>query len=156
KINGVSLNQFWARTEVMLAPHIRRSGRIEKWLPTFKHVAETLLEMVTTFHKRGVILGDLSPRNILINVETLQMWVIDLESATRVDEDDAKQLKFGARWGTTGFFHPARASRNRLIPEDDLYSLAMLLYSCVVPVNALFELSPEAERIFLDNFVKLG
>jgi hypothetical protein len=154
-VQGVSLYQYFARDDIILAPFVRRPGRVERWVPKFKHVALTLIEILTAIHARGVLLGDLSPRNVLINPETREMWIIDLESAVHAD-DDPDVLMFATRWATPGFLHPARNSRNELVREDDLYAAAMILYSSVVPVTALFNLNPAAEEIFLDRFIALG
>ncbi|MFD5711915.1 class III lanthionine synthetase LanKC [Streptomyces pharetrae] len=155
RISGVSLHDFWARDDVILAPYIHREGRLERFLPLFREVAERLIGMVEEVHARGVLLGDLSPNNILIDPVTLRMWLIDFESAVHED-DRAAMLKYGGRLGTPGFLHPERSSRDRLLPCDDWYASAMLLYGCVVPVTALFDLSPRARDVFLDEFVALG
>lgn len=155
KIDGVQLDTYCAQEDVILAPYIRRKGSIERFVPKFKHIAETLISMVSTVHERGGLLGDLSPRNILINPETLQLWLIDFESAALVD-DDSEVLKYSTQWGTAGFLHPMRNSRNQLLPEDDLYAVAMTLYNCVVPVGSFFGLCPNAQAVFLDKFIELG
>lgn len=154
-VEGLSLDSYWAQEDVLLAPYIRRPGRIERFLPKFKRVAEALVSMVTAVHKRGVLLGDLSPRNVLINFETLQISFIDFESAV-LEDDSAEILTYATRWGTPGFVHPARVSRSRLLPADDLYSVGMILYSSVVPVNYLFLLNTSAKAVFLDKFINLG
>ncbi|MCC6455720.1 MAG: hypothetical protein IT328_12290 [Caldilineaceae bacterium] len=155
RVDGITLDAYWAQEQVILAPYIRRAGRIEQFVPKYKQVAEVLIRMVAAFHERGVLLGDLSPRNILINAETLQMWFIDFESATLVD-DRAEMLAYASEWGTAGFMHPGRASRSQLLPQDDLYAVAMILYSAVVPANYFFNLNPAAAAIFLDKFIALG
>lgn len=155
RIDGVTHTAYWAQEDMVVAPYIRREGRIERFVPKFKHIAGTLIRMVTAVHERGVLLGDLSPGNVLINTETLHMWLIDFESAVQAD-DEAEVLSFAKGWATPGFVNPARASRNELLPEDDLYAVAMILYNCVVPANMLFKLNPKTEAIFLDKFIALG
>jgi hypothetical protein len=155
RVDGLSLDSYWAQEEVLLAPYVRRPGRIERFVPRLKHVAEALVSMVREVHARGVLLGDLSPRNILINAETLRISFIDFESAVLAD-DNAEMSAYASRWATPGFAHPARASRGELLPEDDFYSVAMILYGGVVPINYFFALNPEAQAVFLDKFVTLG
>ncbi len=155
RVEGLTLNAYWAQEDAILAPYIRRAGSIERFVPKFKQVAEALIRMVKAVHERGVLLGDLSPRNILINAETLQMWFIDFESAA-VANDEAEVLAYAAEWGTAGFIHPARSSRQELLAEDDLYAVAMTLYGSVVPVNNMFVLNPSAQDLFLDKFIALG
>ncbi|MFB6848459.1 class III lanthionine synthetase LanKC [Streptomyces sp. NPDC056373] len=155
RIEGISLHDFWARDNLILAPYIRREGRLARFVPRFRDVAERLIAMVEEVHARGVLFGDLSPNNILIDPDTLRMGFIDFECAVRED-DEAAMLEYGGRLGTPGFLHPDRSSRDRLLPCDDWYAVAMLLYGCVVPVTALFGLNPAARDVFLDEFVELG
>ena len=113
--------------------------------------------MVTAVHARGrgprrPLAGQYNP---IDDAETLHLWLIDFESAVQAG-DEAEVQNYATRWGTPGFLHPARASRNELLPEDDLYAVAMILYSSVVPVNMLFSLNPNAEAVFLDKFIALG
>jgi hypothetical protein len=155
RIDNPSLDTYWAQEDVILAPYIRREGVIERFVSKFRHVAGALIRMVTAVHERGVLLGDFSPRNVLIDRETLKMWLIDFESSV-LEDDEAEVVAYATRWGTAGFMNPARASRNELLPEDDLYAVAMTLYKSVVPVNYLFTLNPEAEAVFLDQVIALG
>jgi protein kinase-like protein len=155
RVPGHSLDTFWAREDVLLAPYVRRPGRIERFVPRFRHVAERLVSTVLQVHGRGVLIGDLSPRNIMIDPETLRLSLIDFESAV-IDDDATERAVFSTRWGTPGFVHPERASRGKLLPEDDFYALGMILYGSVVPVNYLFALDRTAESVFLERFVALG
>ncbi|MFD9616743.1 hypothetical protein ACFWB2_05535 [Streptomyces virginiae] len=155
RVEGIAFHDFWSRDDVILAPYIRREGRVERFVPRFREIAGRLIGMIEEVHARGVVLGDLSPNNILIDSETLRMWFIDFESAVHED-DDAALLTYGTRWGTPGFLHPDRASRDRLLPCDDWYAAAMLLYSGVVPATAFFALNPRAQDLFLDELVALG
>lgn len=155
RIDGLSLRSYWALNEFILAPYICRPGRIESWLPYFKHVGETLIGMIEAVHDRGILLGDVSPDNIMIDPDSQAMWFVDFESAVLLD-DEPEILKYAAMWETPGFAHPARSSRNRLLPFDDLYATAMVLYGAVAPVNPLFALKPDAASLFLDRFVALG
>jgi hypothetical protein len=155
RIKGIALESYSAQEGVILAPYIRHQGRIERFVSGFVHLAQALISMVTTVHQHGVLLGDLSPRNVLIDPDTLRLSLIDFESAV-IPRDEEEVLAYASEWGTPGFMNPARSSRGRLLPEDDLYAVAMILYSCVVPVNNFFSLNPEAESVFLDKFVKLG
>ncbi|MFE5633239.1 hypothetical protein [Streptomyces sp. NPDC056543] len=155
RLEGVAFHDFWARDEVILAPYIRREGRVDRFVPLFREVAGRLVPMIEEVHARGVVLGDLSPNNVLIDADTLRMRFIDFESAVHEDDEEA-MLSYGTRWGTPGFLHPDRSSRSRLLPCDDWYAAAMLLYSTVVPATAFFGLNPAAKDLFLDELVALG
>lgn len=99
RVEGIAFHDFWAQDDVILAPYIRREGRVERFVPRFREVAGRLIRMIEEVHARGVVLGDLSPNNILIDTETLRMRFIDFESAVHAD-DEAALLAYGTRWGT--------------------------------------------------------
>ncbi|MFF0750953.1 hypothetical protein [Streptomyces sp. NPDC004267] len=155
RVTGIAFHDFWARDDVILAPYLRRPGRVEGFVPLFREVAGRLVAMVEAVHARGVVLGDLSPNNVLVDPETRRLWFIDFESSVGEDDDPAL-LAHGTRWGTPGFLHPRRSSRDRLLPCDDWYAVAMLLYSSVAPATAFFALNPAAQDLILDELVALG
>ncbi len=154
-IAGVSLDAYWAQDDIVLAPYIRRSGTIDRFVPKFRRIATALIRMMSDVHGEGVLFGDLSPSNIIIDAETEKIWFIDFESSV-LEHDDAEFVSYATQWGTAGFMNPARASRTGLLPEDDFYAIAMILYKSVVPANYLFTLNPGAQSIFLDKFIDLG
>ncbi|WP_426367969.1 protein kinase domain-containing protein [Streptomyces sp. E-08] len=155
RVTGMNVRQFWARNDVILSPYIRVPGRLENWVPIFRTVAEKLISMVIEVHGQGVLLGDLSPDNVLIDPETHDMWLVDFESAV-MDEDDLDQHARGVLWGTPGFMRPKRTEGQHLAPEDDFYAAGMILYGALCPVNQLFDLNPSAREVFLDGFISLG
>ncbi|MFC9398028.1 hypothetical protein ACFTWS_33420 [Streptomyces sp. NPDC057027] len=154
RITALTLRQYWALNDVILAPYIRRPGRLAAWVDKFSSIAGSLIRMIQDIHERGVLLGDLSPENLLIDPRTMRMWLVDFESA--VSQDDTKTVQHAALWGTPGFVNPTRLTRGRLVPEDDFYAAAMTLYSGLASVTALFTLAPGAQELFLDRFVSLG
>lgn len=155
RVNGNTLNTYWSRQDFVLAPHIRRPGVVEGFLKVFRQIAVRLLDMVEAIHKRGVIIGDISPQNILIAPTTLDMWIIDFEWAT-VAGDSKELQEHSVQWATPGFTNPRRKLRGYLLPEDDYYSVAMTLYNSVVPANNLFKIHPGAKELFLRRFIDLG
>jgi hypothetical protein len=154
RIGGLNLRQYAAQDDVILAPFIRMPGRIALWAPKFKHLAEALLRMVRTVHERGILIGDLSPDNVFIEAESGRTWLIDFESAVTVD-DGPEWMRYSSLWGTPGYVNPARNSRDRLLPEDDFFAVAMILYTQLTPAM-LLTLNPAAMPEFLDRFVRLG
>ena len=154
RVGGMSLRHYAAQEEVLLPPYVRVPGRIDSWVPKFRHVAEALIRMVERVHERGVLIGDLSPDNVFIEIEDGKTWLIDFESAVVVD-DDPEWMRYSALWGTPGFVNPERAERDVLLPEDDFFAAAMILYSLLAP-PPLLVLNPDALPAFLDRYVRLG
>lgn len=155
RLEGVNFRAFWARPQVIVAPYVRVPGRVDAWARVFKPVAEALIGVVLSLHERGVVLGDLSPGNVMIDPDSLQLWIVDFETAITADDDDADK-QYSALWGTPGFLHPARASRAEVVPADDVYALGMTLCSALVPIQPLLVLNPDAVTTFVDELVALG
>jgi hypothetical protein len=158
-VAGRTFQQHWAHDRRILAPFVHRTGRIEAFVPRFRRMAAALIDAVKRIHERGVILGDLSPNNVLVNAnedETFRLGFIDFESAL-LTGDAGRMDAFARQWGTPGFADVAgRSARDRLGPEDDWYAVGMLLYGTVVPVQNMFALAPGARAAFMDRFVALG
>ncbi|MFF3087490.1 hypothetical protein ACFVRB_20920 [Streptomyces nojiriensis] len=113
-MDGIAFHDFWAQDDVILAPYIRREGRVERLVPRFREVAGRLIHMIEQVTPAGGA------------------------SATcrrTASHREAALLAYGTRWGAPGFLHPDRASRDGLLPCDDWYAAAMLLYSSVAPAT---------------------
>lgn len=155
RFEGTTMWSYWAASENILAPYVRLEGRVEAWVPKFRDLASSLLDALEAVHEEGVLVGDLSPQNVLVDPDTRDVKLIDFETAV-FREGDEDFMPMARRWATPGFAHPARTERSRLTPEDDHYAAGMLLYAAVVPVQAHFDLNPEARPRFLREFVRMG
>jgi aminoglycoside phosphotransferase (APT) family kinase protein len=155
-VAGRTFQQFWANDAHILAPFVHRPGRIESFVPTFQRIASSLIDAVERIHGRGVILGDLSPNNVFVEMESLALGLIDFESA-HLSGDREEFALFTRTWGTAGYADVARrAAGTELSPADDFYALGMLLYSAVVPVQNFFALYEGARESFIEHFIALG
>jgi serine/threonine protein kinase len=148
KVPGIPLAQFRARDEVALIPFTGEAAKTDRFSGIFRDVAGRLLQMVETVHQQRIVIGDLSPNNILIDPETRQLSLIDLESSHRMDAAEGVE-RFSVVWATPGFRAPDRMERPSLQPRDDIYALGMVLCSMLLPVQALFELEPRAMERFI-------
>ncbi|NVK65983.1 MAG: protein kinase/lanthionine synthetase C family protein [Flavobacteriales bacterium] len=155
RVDGIRFDSFWTQEDVILAPYIRDIKSFNTFIPKFREIALRLIAMVQEIHAKNVILGDLSPNNILINNDTLEMYFIDFESGL-LPGDDSEIMKYALHWGTPGFMSQNREGQESLKPKDDFYSLAMVLYSCVISVNNIFEINNKPLMFFIDKLVDLG
>ncbi|HEX7089413.1 MAG TPA: hypothetical protein VF192_04715 [Longimicrobiales bacterium] len=155
-IRGTTYWNFWVDRENLLCPFIRRPGRIEAFLPKFRATAEALIKAVASVHAAGVVLGDLSPRNVFITRDPFEVRFIDFEGATVLGETNGDFAAFGRQWHTPGYMNPERSTRATADPSDDWYAVGMLLYCAVIPVQQFFALHPSARDLFLDECVRLG
>ena len=143
-VNGVTLESHFAQEDPILAPYLHHGTRIEPFLEAFVPVAIQFVGMLRAIHARGIILGDLSPRNILIDPATGKIGLIDFESAVRVDEI-AELGRHALAWATPGFMDEGRlhAAREPTF-HDDVFALGRVLLSLVVPVNQFLIIAPGA------------
>ncbi len=154
RFDGISLRNYWARNDIIVSPWVRDAKRVARWAPRFRNVARQLVQIIDEIHTVGVIIGDLSSDNLLINAETGHMMLVDFESAVTA-ADSPGMAKRSALWGTQGFISSARLSRDRPLPEDDYYGAGMALYNSIAPVG-FFALSPRSVMPMLDKFVRLA
>ncbi|MEU5693402.1 class III lanthionine synthetase LanKC [Actinosynnema sp. NPDC020468] len=108
--------------------------RSREFLRIFLTVFRGLAGAVRAAHDRGVVLGDLSAANVLVDPDTFEVAIVDLEACRSVDAEagDTSPVELF----TPGFSH----SRNGFVepePEGDLYSLALVMAYFVFPIAAM-------------------
>lgn len=145
-VEGSSLSSFRALAEVGLL--VRRpfhGENVRDFCRTFARLAQNLLAAIQAFHNHGVLIGDLSPANILVDRSSLEIKLIDFEGSFLEDEG----MPEGEAIATAGFISPARRQGRPPGYADDFYSMGSTLYSVILPVQELFFANPEAEGRFL-------
>lgn len=107
-------------------------------------------------HAHDVILGDVSPNNVLVDPSNLNVRMIDVESATGLHET-SEFASFSRLWRTPGFRQRTRYERGEsLAPKDDWYALGMLLQSLLIPIEGLVDMCPDAAPRFHKRYVDAG
>lgn len=155
KIDGTILSRFVVRPGNHLLPHIRRPGTVARHIPKLATIAAQLVSMMEQIHNEGIILGDVSPANIVISRDDMRVSVIDVESAVAVD-DQPELRTFAKRWFTPGYGRPGRRAAESIGFEDDYYALGMVLYSLLIGGMRFFELNPDARWTILEDLARLG
>jgi serine/threonine protein kinase len=97
------------------------SGRAS-WPRRRLRVAHRLTAVVQKLHAAGVVLGDLSPANVIMEHDG-GLRIFDFEWASRVDEPWPR-----GSFGTEGYTAPSVLAGASPGPEHDLYSLAALFF----------------------------
>ncbi|MBC7267352.1 MAG: protein kinase/lanthionine synthetase C family protein [Streptomyces sp.] len=134
--------------------------RSRDFLRIYLAVFRSLVRAVRTAHERGVILGDLTAANLLIDPGTHEVTVIDLEACRLAGadgdgdgEDGETSLERPVELFTPGF----SLSRNGFEArgtEGDLYGLATTMAYFVFPIAAMSHLREDifdTFRIFFDG-----
>lgn len=88
----------------------------------FRQVLETTAEL----HSLGILHRDIKDENILMNLETLQIKIIDFGCATKYDAD----IEYSELSGTPEFFAPELLCNNRRYRAESsaVWTLGTLLY----------------------------
>lgn len=134
------------RRALILGP-VGDHERVLKFCESFCKIGLNLMRALEVFHSRGIIFGDLSPGNILIDEQTHELTIVDFECACF--QNTTEQELFAPF--TPGFISAERLHGKGLSVTDDYYAAGSILYSLIIPVTVLFDLNPDAKEIFLDR-----
>ncbi|MDG7002072.1 MAG: protein kinase/lanthionine synthetase C family protein, partial [Nitrososphaerota archaeon] len=96
----------------------------------FHALISSLLANLAQIHERGIVVGDLSAPNLIIDAESYKVTLVDFEAASR-DGANESTIIF-----TPGF---RKAHRSLAVPtyEDDLYAVASIMVYCIFPLIGL-------------------
>ncbi|WP_289118311.1 class III lanthionine synthetase LanKC [uncultured Idiomarina sp.] len=154
-IPGQPLSSFRARDNVTLISKTDREGVID-FIMTFSVLARRTIDMVKKVHSEQVILGDLSASNVMVEPESLTVRLIDFETSWDCEQGEPDYIV--TDWGTDGYRHRVKRQSSDDIKSDllksDWYSLAMTLYSTLLPNNNLFELAPDKFELMLTKLTE--
>ncbi|HSM87893.1 MAG TPA: class III lanthionine synthetase LanKC [Candidatus Limnocylindrales bacterium] len=135
-VEGVTLSAHSAANNVMLRTRPTERDR-QKWSDTVRSLLRQLMHIVETLHRRNIVFSDLSPGNLMVSPDTMELKLIDFEGAYQPGID-----RPGALY-TPGFVSPRRLSGLPARFEDDFYSVGAVLLSYLFPITPLFHLKPE-------------
>ncbi|WYB32692.1 class III lanthionine synthetase LanKC [Streptomyces sp. SM1P] len=149
------------RTVLLADNPLARPGfdleRSRDFLRLFVDVFRALARAIRAAHEHGVILGDFTPANLLIDTATHEVTIVDLEACRLIEApgteagDDAALAK-PVELFTPGFSlsgHHYRAAG----PEGDLFGLATTMAYFVFPIAAMSYLRTDildSYRVFVD------
>lgn len=96
-----------------------------------KSIFTSLLEAVDQFHRKGVVIGDLSPMNILVEKATMTVRIIDLEAAFQPTVDDPLDIH------TPGFRAAVKGRKKESNYQDDVYAIGAIMMYSMFPIVAM-------------------
>lgn len=100
----------------------------------FTKIFLSLSKTLEIVHKRGIILGDLSANNLIINPQSYTVRLIDLEGAFRLGIDKPTYLL------TPGFRNVQNVFNKTQSFDDDLFTLGVVMFYFLFPINAISDL----------------
>ncbi|MBP0449122.1 class III lanthionine synthetase LanKC [Kitasatospora sp. RG8] len=152
-VEGTDIRSVLLERNPLARPVITAEGSRE-FLRIFLAVFRGLARAVLAAHERNVILGDLSASNLLVDPDTFEVTVIDLESCRLAGPEGADgHLEKPVELYTPGFSH-SRSHSGAPVPEDDLHALANTMAYFIFPIAAMSFLRPEVlglYRVFTDG-----
>jgi hypothetical protein len=152
-VSGEPLARLRVREDFIVFTRMDDPERVARFCTTLRQLTLRLLDAVQAVHERGLVIGDISPGNVLFDLETGQLNLIDFEAALVRGESSP----LSAQWFNPGFRTRERRRGSSIEPFDDFYACGMLLYSLVCPIQTLFELDRNHPTFrFLDHFVEAG
>lgn len=138
---GITLKQFRATSNPIALPN----SSFEDYISYYKrihYIIEKLLLKVKEIHNKGVIIGDLSFTNVLIDDKDL--YFIDFDSSLDVEKNDLQSI-----FTTINFGH-GQLPYNSFI--RDYRALGFLIYSLIAPNNGLLDLDATSYKRMLEIF----
>ncbi|HYW91508.1 MAG TPA: class III lanthionine synthetase LanKC [Gammaproteobacteria bacterium] len=130
---------FRARSDFAIAAAPRDRTIIRRFCVEAAEAALNLLDAVAAVHERGVVLGDLSPANVLVDPDTCAVRLIDFEGAHVVSQG-ANADGVSSYYGTQGFMRAERLRGEGLGTRDDWYAAGMMLFGMAMPLEAFVAL----------------
>ncbi|MCB9749019.1 MAG: AAA family ATPase [Myxococcales bacterium] len=108
--------------------HIAKEGRV--FIRQFLEYALRICDALAIVHGRGVIHKDIKPDNIIVNVETGRLAIIDFSISTTLTEERQSVSNPDVLEGTLLYMSPEQTGRmnRRLDYRTDYYSLGVTFY----------------------------
>jgi len=103
----------------------------ENFYTICKNIFSSLLSAIERIHSLGVVIGDLSPANILVNKHTNSIHIIDFEAAYQSGIDDPSDIY------TPGFRSSVKGRKKTGDHADDLYAAAAIMTYSMFPIVAI-------------------
>ncbi|MCR9144344.1 MAG: trifunctional serine/threonine-protein kinase/ATP-binding protein/sensor histidine kinase [bacterium] len=115
-----------------LAEGLRRGGRLS--LPEFLELAATIAGILERIHAHNIIHKDINPANILRNIETGEVKIIDFGISTELSREELELRSPEVLEGTLPYISPEQTGRmNRTLDyRSDFYSLGVSFYELLL------------------------
>ena len=148
---GRKLNTFMASGHLSLVavPH-PDAAELRRFCEAFLSMARKLVHALRTIHACGVVIQDISPRNILFDRERDTITFVDFEAAFNLQDPEQGPV---IRLFTPGF-GTGKRGEERLTFEDDHRALSRILGDFLYPPTPFFALAPGQRRPLLTHFAR--
>ncbi|NHQ86629.1 protein kinase/lanthionine synthetase C family protein [Iodobacter sp. HSC-16F04] len=146
-IEGQNLRQYIARSNKLI--HATSSNIVMKqWFEDVLNISVQLFEKIILLHESGIVFGDLSLNNIIINPDNLNIRLIDFEGAYEPGVDRNTNMF------SPGFGKHSRKVKKTVDFSDDYYALGSFLVAMILPNPTLSEISEDFVNVALSELRK--
>ncbi|MBJ6984498.1 class III lanthionine synthetase LanKC [Luteimonas sp. MC1750] len=144
RIPGYTLREHQARSSKLVHAGTDASA-MREWIANLAVIARNLLQVVERLHAHGIVFGDLSMNNVIVDADTLGVRLIDFEGAYEPGVDAPVNLY------TPGYAPQDRFDREGADYPDDLHALGSILVALMMPNTAIMALKPAYARELLEE-----
>lgn len=119
---------------VMHTPLLRVNPTLadsEAFYQTYRRLFCSVLQAIDQIHAKGIVIGDLSPMNILVEKSTMTVRIIDLEGAFQPLLEDAQDIH------TPGFRAERKGRKKESNLHDDIYAIGAIMTYSMFPIAAM-------------------
>lgn len=151
RVSGMPLSSYRALEDVgLLLQPVFDEATVRRFCDTFNRVIRGLVRAVRACHAHDVVINDLSPNNVLLDRDTFEVSIIDLESAREVGTPVTPRNIFLTR----GYIPPEKFADGPHATasfSDDVFAVGAVAYNLLFPAQNFFEINREADRLILDR-----
>ncbi|OJH36998.1 class III lanthionine synthetase LanKC [Cystobacter ferrugineus] len=150
-VRGSKLSAHMASGQLsLIASPTPGADEVRRFCETFLAVSRKLITALRTIHSRGVVIQDISPKNILFDLEHDQLTFIDFEAALDLQNPEQGPV---IRLFTPGFGVERPAGPVPTFREDH-QALSRVLGDFLYPPTPFFMLAPHQREPMLTHFAQ--
>lgn len=140
-VDGQTLRSYQLQQCRIIHSHTT-DEQMRDWVANTIQIAASCIRVLQAVHDRGIVFGDLSLNNLMIDPNTLGIKLIDFEGACEPGVDVA------VNFYTPGFAKSERLSRDCVDYPDDVYALGCVLVAMFMPSSTLINLKQDYAEVF--------
>jgi tRNA A-37 threonylcarbamoyl transferase component Bud32 len=137
-VPGRSLRQVIVSRSPTLHAH-SSEDMLREWLDLSIMISRNLIDQVMRMHARGVVFGDISTNNIMLDEATGTVTLVDFETAFRPGID------LGHNAFTPGFGRRERLQRGTATFSDDIIGVGAVMLALLIPSHCNLALIDDFE-----------
>lgn len=140
----LTLGQFWVRHNPLLARRPTARQLRDYW-QRYRQVGSAVARALQQCHEAGVVIGDVSAHNVLVEGDLARVWLIDLEGAFEPGVDAPIRLF------TPEYMAPECSGGGLATQASDRYAFGMLLLASMFPITVLRRLDSRLPEKLLEE-----